>query len=122
MLRSLMPPNCRCIKNKWVFKIKCNGGYWACLVMCGYSQVPGVNFSGNYSPVVNDITFHVLLLMVIHFGYSAKIVNLEATFLYRELEEENYMECPQGMSDMGKVDSSFLTSASMACSSSKAAL
>ena len=40
--------------------------------------------------------------MVIHFGYSAKLVDVETVFFYRELEEEIYMECPQGMSDVGK--------------------
>ena len=74
--------------------------YRACCVACGYSQVPGVDFSENYSPVVNDITFCILLLTVLHFGYSTKIVNLETGFLYRDLEEEIYMECPQGMSNM----------------------
>ena len=38
--KSLMPANRRCVKNKWVFKIKQNGVYRACLVACGYSQVP----------------------------------------------------------------------------------
>ena len=50
--KSLMNPNCRCIKNKWVFKIKCNGMYQAYLVTCRYSQVPGIDFSENDSPVV----------------------------------------------------------------------
>ena len=67
--------------------------YQVHLIACGYSQVPGINFSENYSPVVNNITFLVLLLMVLHFGYSAKIVNIEAVFLYGDLEEEIYMEC-----------------------------
>ena len=42
--------------------------------------------------------------MVIHFEHSAKIVNVNTTFLYWELEEEIYMECSQGMSDIGKDD------------------
>ena len=70
-----IPPNCRSMKNKWNFKIKCNGVYWMCLIECRYSQVPGIDFSGNYYPVVNNVTFHVLLLMVLYFGYLAKIVN-----------------------------------------------
>ena len=70
--------------------------YWVQLVACRYSKVPGIDFSENYSLVVNDITFPILLLMVIHFKYAAKIVNVE-TFLYGDLEEEIYMECPQGM-------------------------
>ena len=39
--------------------------------------------------------------MVLHFGYSTKIVNVTPAFLYGDLEEE-YMECPQGMSDVTK--------------------
>ena len=74
--RSLMPTNHRCIKNKWVFKIKHNGVYHAYIVACGYSQVIGVDFSKNYPLVVNNITFCILLLIVLYFGYSAKIVNI----------------------------------------------
>ena len=78
--------------------------YQACLVACGYSQVPGVVFSENYSPVINDITFHILLLIVLHFGYLAKIVDVKTAFLYGDLEEEIYMECPQGMKGVKKDD------------------
>ena len=56
MLQSLMSSNSKCIKNKWIFKIKHNGVYQVHLVAHGYSQVPGVDFSENYSPVVNDPT------------------------------------------------------------------
>ena len=76
------------MKNKWVLKIKHNGVYQVCLVACGYSQVPGIDFSENYSPVVNDIMFCILLLMVLHFGYLAKIVNIETAILYGDLKEE----------------------------------
>ena len=72
--KSLMPPFHRCVKNKWVFKIKCNRVYQACLVACKYSQIWGVDFPENYSPVVNHIIFCIQLLMVIHFGFLAKIV------------------------------------------------
>ena len=92
-----------CIKNKWVIKIKSNSVYQLHLVVCGYSQVPGVDFSKKYSQVFNNITFHILLLMELHFSCLAKIVDVEA-FLYRDLEEETYMGCPQGMSNVGKND------------------
>ena len=42
--------------------------------------------------------------MVLHFGYLAKIVDIETTFLYGDLKEEIYMECPQGMSNVKKDD------------------
>jgi hypothetical protein len=38
--KSELPNGRTCIKNKWVFKIKRNGIFRACLVEYGYSQVP----------------------------------------------------------------------------------
>ena len=35
--------------------------YRACLIARGFSQIPGLDFSENFSPVVNDITFHIAL-------------------------------------------------------------
>ena len=42
--------------------------------------------------------------MVIHFGFLAKIVNVETAFLYGDMEEEIYIKHPQGMSNVGKDD------------------
>ena len=71
---------------------------------CRYSQVPDINFSENYSLVVNNITFKILLLLVITCGYSVKKVDVETMFLYGDLQKEIYIECPQGMSAMDKYD------------------
>ena len=60
--RSDVPDNRRCVKCKWVFKIKRNRVFGARIVMCGYRQIPGVDYSDSYSPVVYDITFCALLL------------------------------------------------------------
>ena len=62
-LKSLIPAKHRSVKNKWLFKIKCNSVYWVHLVGCGNIQVPAFDFFENYSPVVNDITICILLLM-----------------------------------------------------------
>ena len=104
MHKSLMSTNCMCIKNKQVFKIKHNGVFRVHLVACGYSEILGDDFSKIYSPVVINITFCILLLMVLNFGYLAKIVDVETAFFYGDLKEKVYMECPHGMSDMGKDD------------------
>lgn len=97
--KSSIPSNRRCVKCKWVFKIKRNGVFRARLVACGYSQIPGVDFSESYSPVANDITIRLLLVAMILFGLSAKIVDVETAFLYGDLEEEVYMENPEGLED-----------------------
>ena len=37
---------------------------------------------------MNDITFQIFLLIVIHFIFSAKIVDFKTAFLYWDLKEE----------------------------------
>ena len=44
-----VPEGRRLVGSKWVFKEKRDGG-----VCLGYSQVPGVDFSDNFAPVVNN--------------------------------------------------------------------
>ena len=45
----------------WLFKAKRNGVYHARYVAKGFSLFPGVDFTDNYSPVVNDVTFRVVV-------------------------------------------------------------
>ena len=103
-----IPPDRRCVKCKWVFKVKCNGVYRACLVACGYSQIPGVDFTENYSPVVNDITFRLMLIAKMVFGLKTKIVDVETAFLYGDLEEEIFMDCPPGLEGVTDEDALLL--------------
>jgi len=80
--RQDMPVGRQYIKSKCVLKIKRNGMFRARLVACGYSQIPGIDFTDNYSPVINNITLHLLLLVWLHFKLTAKIINMETAFLY----------------------------------------
>jgi len=80
-----------------VFKIKRDGVFQARLVACGYSQIPGVDFTENYAPVMNDVTWHILLVAMIVWGMDAIIVDVETAFLHGELDEEIYMNLPEGM-------------------------
>ena len=41
---------------KWVYKKK-NGLFRARLVAKSYNQIPGVNYTENFTPVINDATF-----------------------------------------------------------------
>jgi hypothetical protein len=50
-----IPINRQCIKNKWIFKVKRNGIFRARLVACGYSQVPGIDFSESFAPVLQNL-------------------------------------------------------------------
>ena len=70
--RSMMPPNRRCVKYKWILEIKRDGHFRARLVACGYSQVGGVDFTEVFSPVVNDTSFRLWLLCIISDYFNFK--------------------------------------------------
>ena len=41
---------------------------------------------------------------MLFFGLTGKIADVETAFLYGELEEEIFMECPPGMKNTGPND------------------
>ena len=61
--RSSIPEERKLIGSKLVFKEKRDGRFWARLVCLGYSQIPGIDFSDNYAPVGNDVTFQVVMVL-----------------------------------------------------------
>ena len=96
-MRSSIPEGRRCVKHKWALEIKRSGVFRARLVACGYSQVPGIDFTEVFSPVCNDVTFWIVLILMIVWGLDSLIFDVTAAFSTGNLEEEIHMECPEGM-------------------------
>ena len=63
-----VPEGRRCIGHKWVFKKKRNGVYRARLVALGYSQIPGVDYTENFAPVVGDVAIILVFIWMILLG------------------------------------------------------
>ena len=87
-----MNQNRWCVKCKGVFKIKQNGSYQANLVAFGYGQLPRVDMN------------LIVLLVMIHFEFLAKVVDIKTAFLNGDLEVEMYMECPPCIRNVTKDD------------------
>ena len=85
------------LKASGFFKIKRKGVFRARLLACGYSRVPGVDFQESFAPVINDVTFRILLVMMLTWNLNAKVVNIKTAFLHGDLKETIYMEIPKGM-------------------------
>ena len=88
--------NKRLVGSKWVFKIKRNGVYRARLVAKEFSQIPGANFTENFSAVINDVTFRIVLTIMILEGLDAKFVGISNAFLNGDLDHEIFMKMPEG--------------------------
>jgi hypothetical protein len=91
------PFNHRCIKNKWIFKVKRNGIFRARVVVCSYSQVPGIHFRESFAPVLNDVSFRIMLISKLFWNMTSTVVDIKTAFLYGDLDEEIYMEIPKGL-------------------------
>ncbi|WVZ74820.1 hypothetical protein U9M48_022948 [Paspalum notatum var. saurae] len=95
------PYGCKPVGCKWVFKKKLRPDgtiekYKARLVAKGYTQKEGEDFFDTYSPVVKMTTIRVLLFLPVSYGLIIHHMDVKTAFLNGELEEEIYMEQPDG--------------------------
>ena len=90
------PPDRKVIGSKWVFRRKKNGVYRARLVALGYNQIPGVDFTDNFSPVANDVTIKLMLALLFSMNWISVMLDIETAFLEGRLDSEIYMEVPDG--------------------------
>jgi len=64
-------------------------------VACGCSQVPKVDYTENYAPVIHNVAWCILLIAMLI--WNTIIINVGSAFLYCNLDEEIYMDLPEGM-------------------------
>ena len=90
------PRGCKVIKNRWVFYVKTDGHKKAHLVAKGSSQVEGLDYDQVFSPVVRFETVHLILAMAALGNWTISGLDVRNAYLYSELDEEIYMEQPEG--------------------------
>ena len=83
------------VGNKWVFKIKPNVVYRARLVAKVFSQIPGEDFAENFSPMINNVTFRIVLTRMILEGLDAKVIDIDNAFLNGDVDHEIFMKMPE---------------------------
>jgi hypothetical protein len=66
-------------------------------VACSYSQVPGIVFSESFAPVLNDVSFRIMLIAKLVWNMTCSVVDIEKAFLHGDLNEEIYKEVPKGL-------------------------
>jgi hypothetical protein len=86
---------------KWVLKKKLMPDgtidkYKARLVAKGYTQKEGEDFFDTYSPIAGLTTIRVLLSLTASHGLLVHQMDVKKAFLNGELEEETYMDQPEG--------------------------
>jgi hypothetical protein len=97
------PENKNVIGSKWVFKNKMNEKGQvvrnkARLVCKGYAQVEGQDFDETFAPVARLEAIRMFLAYSCHKNFKVYQMDVKSAFLNGDLEEEVYMEQPEGFS------------------------
>ena len=98
------PRGRKVIKNHWVFDKKGDGHKRAHLVAKGFSQVEGLDYDQVFSPVVRFETVRLIFAMAALENWTLTGLDVRKAYLYGELDEEIYMEQPEGFKVPGKGD------------------
>ena len=76
--------------------------YKARLVVKGYRQKKGVDYLDIYSPVTRITSIRMLIALAAVHDLKIHQMDVKTAFLNGELEEEIYMEQPEGFIVLGK--------------------
>ena len=102
-----LPAGRKAVGSKWIFRIKRDAAgniktWKARLVAKGYSQVEGLDFSETFAPVAKFTSIRIILTLAAAHGWECHHMDVKTAFLNGELEEEIYMEQPEGFVKVGE--------------------
>ena len=100
-----MPSSKGVIGCKWVYKIKQNADgmtrYKARLVIKGYEQREGVDYSETFAPVAKFATLRMLIAMSAQYDWEIDQMDVVTAFLHPTISEDVYMSQPDGYQQRG---------------------
>ncbi|RVW17179.1 Retrovirus-related Pol polyprotein from transposon TNT 1-94 [Vitis vinifera] len=102
-----LPVGKKALHNKWVYRIKNEHDgskrYKARLVVKGFQQKEGIDYTEIFSPVVKMSTIRLVLGMVAAENLHLEQLDVKTAFLHGDLEEDLYMIHQKG-SDIEKIN------------------
>ena len=96
-----LPEGKKAIRNRWVFDIKPDGRKCARIVAKGFSQIEGIDYEELFSPVVCYESVRIIFALTALEHWRLEAVTVKTAFLYRKLDEEIYMQQPEGFLQKG---------------------
>ncbi|KAK1432520.1 hypothetical protein QVD17_09417 [Tagetes erecta] len=95
------PSSMNVVGSKWVFRTKYHSDgsidrYKARLVAQGFTQIPGLDYSHTFSPVVKASTIRIVLSLAVLNKWKLHQLDVKNAFLNGDLNETVFMEQPPG--------------------------
>jgi len=102
-----LPRNRKAIGCKWVFKAKRNAlgeidRYKARLVAKGFSQTQGIDYDETFAPVAKFNSIRTLIALAAEHDLELHQMDVKTAFLNGNLEEDIYMQQPEGFVKKGE--------------------
>jgi len=101
-----LPEGKMALQNKWIYRVKTEHDgskrFKSRLVVKGFQQKKGIDYSEIFSPVVKLTTIRVVLGIVAAENLHLEQLDVKTTFLHSDLEEDIYMQQPEGFAIQGK--------------------
>ncbi|KAL3830794.1 hypothetical protein ACJIZ3_019596 [Penstemon smallii] len=101
-----LPRGKKALHNKWVYRVKeeqdGSKRYKARLVVKGFQQKEGIDYTEIFSPVVKLNTIRTVLSIVAIENLYLEQLDVKTAFLHGDLDEEIYMCQPEGFSETEK--------------------
>ena len=74
-------------------------------------EVPGVDFTESFSPVASNTSTRTLIGSTLYYkddGWVAELCDAEAAFLHCDMPVEMFIECIEGILDLGIITKEFI--------------
>ena len=78
------------------YVVKSNGQHKARFVAKGFTQIYAIDFEETFSPVARFESVRLLLSIAALEDWEIKALNVKTAFLFGDLDEEIYLEQPEG--------------------------
>lgn len=102
------PVNRKIISCRWLYKVKPGiegiepERHKARLIARGFTQEEGIDYQEVFAPVVKHVSIRMLLSLVVNLDLELEQMDVKTAFLHGNLDEDIYMQEPEGYVLKGK--------------------
>jgi len=99
--RDQVPKSHKVAKSRWVYRIKMNKDgsierFKSRFVVCGYSQVKGIDYTHSFSATMRATSFRLLMALATHDKLRLEHYDVTSAFTQSEIDKVIFVEPPKG--------------------------